>query len=309
MPHYKLRTNFKHIKGDSWDPSLLTYRESFIEETLDDYQLIGERNLTLIPSNDQVQGLAFDPQYARNYPELQGYNFDRTSIAFGRYNQWARIDRDLYILNAKADRLLRDFDIHETKIIKNWHDNNLNQIGTDFLSLPERTSGSAYLERLADYRLHWESYPEILQIKKQLKFEKEVFYWSNIKAFERDYDQAHNEPLVVLRNKYYESLYQPIKDDRPRNITPKPWNRVWNIQNPFEYPSQDHYRYWSNSRDDYYINTHTAEDEYWDIEANYFKQLNFAAPWTEFVNNWKRGTIPNDSVLRLALDQERNSRE
>ena len=139
--------------------------------------------------------------------------------------------------------------------------------------------------------------PELLQIKEQLKFEKEVFYWSNIRSFEYDYDQSHYKSVEELRNKWYNLPYHL---DEHNNIT-----RAWNIENPFAYPSQEHYRYWCNSRDDYYY-THNSEDQYWDIETNYYKELIFAAPWTRFVDDWKYGTIPDDLDLRGALECARN---
>ena len=81
MLSYQLRTNFEHIKGDSWEPLFFNYSESFLEEVVVDYQLNEALDVTLIPRNDQDQGLTFDPTFARNYPELRGYDFDPTSIS------------------------------------------------------------------------------------------------------------------------------------------------------------------------------------------------------------------------------------
>ena len=292
MLSYKLRTNFEHIKGNSWDPISFRYRQSFLVKSEVDYQIDQARKTAIVPRTILEQEWNFDPRSAEpsDHLRLRYWDKDLTSISFKDHH---RIDLLCFedfinILDAKTDRLLRDFSVFEQRVLSAWKRNSCKWIGVyeprHSVSYPKRFDLSVNSKEFA-------------QIKAQLAFEKEVFYWSNIRAFEYDFDQSGFESLSELRTKYYDQIYHL---DEHNKVT-----RSWNSFNPFVYPSEKHYRFWSENRDLSY-KLFQSEDQYWDSEAKYYKDLVFSTLWTKFVDDWNNSTIPGDLELRAALDCTRN---
>ena len=303
MPRYILTTNFDHIKGDSWIPDTLKYRYSFLEETQIDYQPSLAPDLVVVPSNPQEEQQALTI-YSRFAPENRVVDnryphSDWTCISLARHHfiqPYLSLENYLQILERKARRLVKDFNLFEERVVETWKANFKRQIGRDHFA-----GGTSYFTELHDHLVNWKTNPEFIGIKKQLDFEREVFYWSNIKGFEQDYDQLFpSETLKQARDIRYN---EPYYSDESRESC----ERVCHFTNPFVYPSDDHYRFWCHHRDTYWNQNPTHSDTYWDIETSYIKELTFVAGFPRFIENYKFGFIPDDLELRSALDQERNS--
>ena len=315
MPRYSLVNHFDHIKGDSWSQAQYRYTESFLKETDIDYQISRSRNLAVIEEEGQEpktyprrgrRGFQLEHIGPINQYDPHCHNSDPTSLSLRRhhwFDVYLELEDWLDILDAKAKRLTRDFDSFQDRVINAWKVNSYKQIGIDFLRGVGdlASSGLAYHNKLVDHCTNWTSNPELLKIKEQLSFEREVFYWSNIREFEEDYNRIfRTQTILQARDSKYDEPYQT---EEGRLLC----ERACGFVNPFVYPSEDYYRYWSEQRDSHYFHNASSNDPYWTIEADYHKQLVFCSPWIRFLTDHTFGTVPDDFKLRKALDQDRNS--
>ena len=220
-------------------------------------------------------------------------------------------EQTLYALDCKAKRLDRDLTNYKTRVLSSFRErNHLNQEW--WLETRSDIRGFTVLQEVEFIE---ERYREIARqyrnIVEQLNFEGELFYWQNIRSFEDDLNAEYERlvgpehTLEYLRDREYKYAYSKLID---RSYTiGKPFEKDYLVvspcdfvgegySNPHRIDSDQHFSVWSKERNRRYRQAWHAgeaiEDEFWNIEADYHKELVFEVPWSD-----AEGYIPDKSTL------------